>query len=323
MRSLLSLILIVAVLVLGAGTAQGQTAPEIPRIGMLATQSTPRDEQQNQAFLEGLKERGYIEGKNIIIEYRDPKGQRDLYPKLAAQLVRMKVTLIVAEGTTAIRHAMKATKTIPIVMVSGGNVVGRGFVNSTAHPGGNVTGLSSYMRGLNQRRLELFKETVPSISRVALINPRKRKGTRRRYEETAKSLGINLQVFQTFSPEELERAFAKITTFRPDALITVRAHLTHRFAKEIAEFAVTQRIPSMYHSASFVRAGGLMSYGMNYRWMWRRAAAYVDKILKGANPATLPVEPPQLELVINLKTARKIGVKIPPEILLEANEVIK
>ena len=322
MRSLLSLALIVTVLALDKGLAQGQQPAKIPRIGILAAGSSSSPTRR-QAFLRGLEGLGYVKGKNILVEYRYANGRRKHLPKLAADLVRLNVSVIVTSGPTTIKPAMQATQTIPIVMVGGGNVVGRGFVNSTARPGGNVTGISSYMKGLNQRRLELFKETLPSISRVALINPRKRKGTRRRYEETAKRLGINLQVFQTFSLEELDRAFAKIATFRPNALITVRAHLTLRFTKDIVEFAATHRIPSMYHSASFVRAGGLISYGVNYHRMWRRAAVFVDKILKGANPATLPVEPSQLELVINLKTARKIGVKIAPEILLEANEVIK
>ncbi|HEV8342653.1 MAG TPA: ABC transporter substrate-binding protein [Candidatus Binatia bacterium] len=318
MRTLIALLLIVSFLALAEQSARAQRPTQVPRIGILGSGPAFVAE-----FLQELRQLGYIEGKNIIVEYRFPKGNIELLPELAADLVRLKVSVIVASSPTASGPAIKATKTIPIVMVGGGDPVSRGFVESLSLPGGNVTGLSSDARGLDGKRLELLKETFPGIARVALLNPRRRKVSVDNYALAAKELGVDLETVDVQSPAEFARAFSKITLMSSDALITMREVLSIRHAQQITEFALKKRLPAMYESEEFVKAGGLMSYGVNYRALWRRAAVYVDKILKGANPAVLPVEPPQFEFVINLQTAKKIGRTIPPEILLEANEVIK
>ncbi|MBI4523624.1 MAG: ABC transporter substrate-binding protein [Deltaproteobacteria bacterium] len=317
MRTVAALLMTVLFLPLAKDAAGAQRQTQVPRIGFLGAARWSSD------FLEGLRQLGYIEGKNIIVDYRFRKGTIEVLPELAADLVRLKVAIIVTGGPTATGAAMKATKTIPIVVVGGGDPVGRGFVESLSMPGGNVTGLSEFAKGLHGKRMELLKETFPSTSRVALINSRTRARYIETYQRAARSLGVNLETVDVHSLHEFERAFARITTMRPDALTTVSDTLTIRHAKQIGEFALKKRLPSIYDSRQFVTAGGLMSYGVNYKAQWRRAAFFVDKILKGANPASLPVEPPQFELVINLATARKIGRPIPPEILLEANEVIK
>ena len=325
MKRIIPLSLIFMMLALGAGPARGQQPPEVPRIGLLVSGSpTPGHLRNRAALLSGLRELGYIEGKNIFIEYRYANGKRNLLPELAAELVRLKVAVIVPSGPTAIRHAMKATKTIPIVMPNGGSKpVKAGFVKSLGRPGGNATGVAREIEGVKAKRMELLKEALPSVSRVAVLNVRRRKGFLEEYKQVARVLGVDVESVEFSSNEEFEEALARIATMQPDALIIVRTTITLRHASKIARFALKNRIPSMNDNRYFVEVGGLMSYGADYLAMWRRAAVYVDKILKGANPATLPVERSQLEIVINLKTARKLGVTIPPEILLEANEIIK
>lgn len=325
MRTTVLLLLFVAVLAFVEGSAGAQRQPQVPRIGVLLSGPRPTlgGQPNRQLFLQGLQELGYVEGKNIVIEYRSANGKLDLLPDLAAELISLKVSVIVANAPTAIGSAIRETKTIPIVMVGGGNPVGRGFVKSLSVPGGNVTGLSGDVRGLDGKRLELLKEAFPGIARVAILNPQRRKVSVDNYERAAKALGVNVETVDVHSPAEFETAFLKLTSMRSDALITMRELLSIQYARQIAEFALKKRIPAMYESEEFVKAGGLMSYGVNYRAQWQRAAFYVDKILKGASPASLPVEPPQIQFVINLATARKIGRAIPPEILLEANEVIK
>jgi putative ABC transport system substrate-binding protein len=267
---------------------------------------------------------GYEQGRNIAFEYRQSKGQHDLLPNMAAELVRLRVDVIVANGPTAIGPAIKATKTIPIVMVGGGNPVSRGFVQSLSRPGGNVTGLSSDNAGVSGKRLELLKETLPFITRVALLNPEHRRMDRLgAYNRVAATLGFSIHSFAVDSSQDLEPALVKIAKMHPDALVTVRHTLTVNQSETIAEFALNHRLPSMHGAEEFTRAGGLMSYGLDYAASWRRAAFFVDKILKGTNPGTLPVEPTQLKFAINLNTAKRIGVVIPPEILLEANEVVR
>lgn len=325
MRSLLSVLLIVTVLVLDEGLAQGQQPAKLPRIGVLLVGSASSRTNQNtrEILLGGLRDLGYTEGKNIVIEYRYADGKHDRLTHLAAELVRLKVALIVAKGPNSTRYAIKATKTIPIVMVGSGNAVGRGYVKSLARPGGNVTGLSSFVEGVEVKRMELFKETFPSISSVAVLNSRKRKNSVREYQRAGEALGIDVQVVNFRKVEEVDIALTRIAAIRPNGLITIAHTFTIRNGKKIAQFALRNQLPSIFARKRNVSLGGLMSYHVNRPLMMRRAAVYVDKILKGANPAVLPVEPPKLELVINLKTAQRIGVKIPPEILLEANEVIK
>jgi len=323
MKSLLSLVLIVAVLALGNVPAIAQS--QLPRIGRLGGGRAAGKGANPKAFLQGLEELGYVVGKTILIEYRSYKGKRNLIPHLAAELVRLKVDLIFVSGPTALRPTMEVTKTIPIVTPNlGHDPVGWGFVKTLARPGGNVTGLSMGTKGLGSKRMELLKEAVPSVSRVVFLNPHRRSPTYLdEYKHAARKLGMELEVVNVRSHDDIEQAFVSITTMGADALIIERNSLTRRHPGQIGDFALKNRLPTMNNHRLFVKFGGLMSYGVNYPANWRRAAVYVDKILKGANPAILPVGPPQLELVINLKTAQKLGVNIPPEILLEANEIIK
>jgi putative tryptophan/tyrosine transport system substrate-binding protein len=317
MKTCLILLLVAAAVCSFDTSAHAQPAGKVARIGLLQFGQV-----EGVAFLRQLKQMGYSEGRNISLEYRWADGQHDLLPTLAADLVRLRVDVIVANGPTAIAPAIKAT--IPIVMVSGGNPVSRGFVQSLSRPGGNVTGLSSDNAGVSGKRLELLKETLPFITRVALLNPEHRRPDRiGEYNRVAAKLGISIHSFAVETSRDLEPAFVKIAMMHPDALVTVRHNLTVNHSEAIAEFAISHRLPSMHGAEEFVRAGGLMSYGLDYTASWKRAAVFVDKILKGANPGTLPVEPSPLKFAVNLNTAKRIGVAIPPEILLEANEVIR
>ena len=329
-KTSIPLLVVVVLLALAEGSASGQQPPELPRIGVLSlgAASTPRLQRHREAFLQELRKLGYVEGKTIVIEYR--YGRRpDLLSELAADLVRLKVSIIVTSIPPITKIAMNATKTIPIVMVNGGgNPVDRGLVESLARPGGNATGLSSYVDGLASKQMELFIEAFPSVSRVAVLF-RRRRGARsgkakiREFRQVAKALDVDIRPVLIRRPNELQKGFANIRVVPTDALITLLPGLT-RYAKQIAAFAIENRLPSMYESRLFVKQGGLMSFGLDSPATWRRAAGYVDKILKGADSATIPVEPPpRVELVINLKTARQIGVKIPPEILMQAHKVIK
>ena len=331
MKTIFPLLLVFALLVLAEGSARGQQPPELPRIGVLSqgAASTPRRQRDREAFEQELQKLGYVEGKTIVIEYQ--YGRRpDLLSELAADLVRLKVSLVVTSTAPVAKIAMNATKTIPIVMVNGGgNPVDRGLVESLRRPGGNVTGLYGRVKGLYGKRMELLIETFPSVSRVAVLfrrsrrRPRSGKAKIREFRKVAKALGVDIRPVLIRRPNELQKGFSNIRAVPPDALITLLPGLT-RYAKQIAAFAIENRLPSMYESRLFVKQGGLMSFGLDWPATWRRAAGYVDKILKGADPATLPVEPPpRVELVINLKTARKIGVTIPPGVLMRADEVIK
>lgn len=310
--------LIFSVLGLGTFCAAAQPPQQIHRIGLLSPGSeVPLD------FSRSLSELGYVVGKTIFIEIRNAGGKAENLPKLVIDLLDRKVSLIVASGPTAIGAAAKATQSIPIVMVGGGDPVLRGFVKHLSAPGGNVTGSSSSASGSDAKRLELLKESLPSLARVVVLNPLSRSRIPEGYPRAAKEFGIDFHIVDLRSVTELESALARVKALRPEAFITIRELITVDQAERIATFGLRERVPSMYESAEFVRAGGLMSYGVNRASQWLRAAVFVDKILKGANPATLPVEPPQLEMVINLRTAKQLGVTIPPEILLEANEVIK
>ncbi len=324
MKSLLSVLLIVTVLALDEGLAQGQQPAKIPRIGVLAngSASRPGNQQSRTELTKGLEELGYINGKNIIIEFRNAEGNRKLLPDLVAELIRLKVSVIIPTGPTAMRPTMKATKEIPIVIVAG-SPARWGWVTSRARPGGNITGLSSYVKGLVGKQMELLKEALPRVDRVAILKPLRRRRSIPDYQRAAQALGIELRPVDVPSRKDFDNAFTEITTMRPDVLISLRSTLTLGYARQIAQFALKNRIPLFADEEYFVESGGLMSYGVDFLGNWRRAAIYVDKILKGANPAFLPIEPPNLKFVLNLKTARKIGVTIPPEILLEANEIIR
>ncbi|MDH3445020.1 MAG: ABC transporter substrate-binding protein [Deltaproteobacteria bacterium] len=322
MKQVLSLFLIIAISASGTTPAAGQDPPKTPVIGYLAAGSGA--DHLRKELLLGLEQLGFVVGKNIRIEYRAAKGKRDRLPELIAELVQLKVDIIVPTGPTAIGPILKATKTIPIVMPNAGSdPVGAGFVKSLSEPGGNATGIAIGVPGLGSKKLELLKEALPSIRSVIFMNPHDRPHFLKEYNETAKTLGLKFDVVNVRSDGDIDEFFATVAMSRPDALIIERDSLTLRNAGKIGDLVLKHRIPTMNNQRIFVEKGGLMSYGVSYPANWRRSAVYVDKILKGANPATLPVEPPQLELVINLKTAEKIGVNIPPEILLEANEVIQ
>lgn len=310
---------------IGFSWSEGRAAERenIPRIGILLPGHAPP---LLAAFHRGLKKLGYIEGRNFFVEhpYWNYKETRARLPELAAELVNRKVALIVAHEPAAVVAAMKATKTIPIVTPdAGSDPVGSGFVKSLTHPSGNVTGLSTGSKGLAGKRLELLKEILPSAERVAFLNPQLTPTDANDYKTAAELLGLDLDVVDVRNDGDIPSALAQLTKKPPDALVIGHHFLTHRNAIQIGGFLLKNQIPAISSHKRYVRLGGLVSYGVNLPANWRRAAVFVDKILNGANPASLPVEPPQLELVISLKTAEKIGVKIPPEILLEASKVIK
>ena len=306
--------------------AEAQQAGMMWRIGYLQTppaSTTPiRD-----AFRQGLRDLGYVEGRNLVIEFRDAGAKPERLAALASELVRLKVDVIVATGTQAISAAKQATSVIPIVMTVSGDAVGTGLVASLARPSGNVTGLTLITPESAGKRLELLKEAFPRTSRVAVLwNPTDppRLLEYKQTQDAAKLLGLMLQSVEVRSSEELEGAFSAITRGAADALVTFSDPLTAVFRKRIVEFAATSRLPAMYGRREEVEDGGLMSYAPNFADLFRRAATYVDKILKGAKPADLTVEQPtKFELVINLKTAKVLGLTIPPSLLVRADEVIQ
>ncbi len=306
--------------------AQAQQPKNVPRIGYLQldSQRGPRDE----AFLQGLRDLGYFEGKNISIEYRgDPQRREEQLPGLAAELVRLKVDVIVALVPPAARAAKNATKTIPIVMRSTDDPVEAGYVASLAKPGGNITGVTSVGLELTGKRLELLKEVIPRLSRVGVLwDPNFPSGQRifKEAKVEAESLRVKLQSLEVRHPDDFESAFRAVTREHGQALVTLRNPLIVSQRKRLADLALKHRLPAIYDDREFVDSGGLMSYGTNLADLYRRAAYYVDKILKGTKPTDLPVEQPtKFELIINLKTAKQIGLTIPPNVLARADKVIK
>jgi putative tryptophan/tyrosine transport system substrate-binding protein len=303
-----------------------QQPTKIPRIGYLGSSATANPARR-EAFLQGLRELGYVEGKNIVIEWRYAEGKPDRERALAAELVRLKLDVIVTGGSTATRPAKAATVTIPIVMTQDSDPVGNGFVASLARPGGNITGLSNFAPELSGKRLELLREVVPKLSRVAVFGNATVPGNAQMLKETelaAGAFGVRLQYLEMRISKDLETAFRAANKSRSDAiLLLVRGPVALAY-REIAELAVKSRLPTIYSGREYVEAGGLMSYGVNLDDLDRRAATYVDKILKGAKPADLPVEQPtKFELIINLKAAKQIGLTIPPNVLVRADRVIK
>ena len=304
--------------------AEAQQPKKVPRIGILRTGSAP--DPFVEAFRQGLRDLGYVEGKSIAIEYRWAEGKNERLPDLAANLVRLKVDVIVAGGPGPILAAKQATSTIPIVMPAVVNPVGSGLIASLARPGGNLTGLASQTDELPGKWMELLKETLPRLSRVAvLLDPANDIGQLKASEAAARSLGVHLQVLKVASPDDFGTAFAEAQKNRADALITLASPFLYAHRTRLVEPAAKHRLPTMYNNADFVvGSGGLRSYGPSFPDMFRRAAVYVDKILKGAKPADLPVEQPmKFELVINLKAAKQIGLTIPPNVLARADKVIK
>ena len=306
-------------------SAEGQQPKKVPRIGYLINSPLAASAEFQDAFRQGLRDLGYIEGKNIVIEWRSGEQGRDRQRAIAAEFVRLNVDVIVAGGSGDIRAAREATSTIPIVMVIGGDVIGSGFVDSLAHPGGNVTGVTRLTRDLSGKRLELLKDAVPAMTRVGVLFDEGPKISLKEYETTARALKIQFQSFGVRAPNpDLDGAFQAAIKARTHALIVIHNSLIVRYPNRTADLAIKNRLPSMYEESQYTEADGLMSYSANNADSYKRAAVYVDKILKGAKPAELPVEQPtKFELVINLKTAKQIGLTIPPAMLLRANRVIR
>jgi putative tryptophan/tyrosine transport system substrate-binding protein len=315
---------LVTVLLLTQSVTQAQQPTKIPRIGFLPSAGDAGSPgTQVKAFQLGLRDLGYIEGKNILIEYRYGEGQAERIPSLVAELVQLKVDVLVVGSPGAVQEAKKASRTIPIVFVITQDPVAAGYVDSLARPGGNITGITRLTRDLSEKRLELLKEAVPTISRVGVIWSGAGSGFKR-YEAAARTLKIPLYSLEVRSPKpDFEGAFQAAKKAGANALVTVTNIRISAYLKRIAELANANRLPSMFERSEYVEAGGLISYGASDK-LFRRAAIYVDKILKGASPANLPVEQPtKFELVINLKTAKQIGFTIPPNILARADRVIR
>jgi putative ABC transport system substrate-binding protein len=311
-------------------SATAQQPKKVPRIGYLATSDAARESARAEGIRLALRELGHIEGQNIAIEYRHAKGKVDLVPELAGELVRLKVDIIlVSGGTRTIRAAKNATRTIPIVMTGlTGDPVEAGLVESLARPGGNVTGLSSLSRELAGKRLELLKEAVPKIARVAVLYEPAILGSLPEVREVlpaaARALGLTVRSWEVRAADGFDKVLASLNKQRPDGLYVSGGPLMTNNQKRIADFALKSRLPSTYPYREAVDVGGLMSYAADLADSYRRVAYYVDRILKGAHPADLPVEQPRkFELVINLKTAKQIGLTIPPEVLARADRVIR
>jgi putative tryptophan/tyrosine transport system substrate-binding protein len=308
-------------------TAEAQQPKKVPRIGLLSTVSSSSIASRIEAFRQGLRELGYIEGKSVVIEYRWAEGKLDRLPALVAELVRLKVDVIVSAGPLPTRAAKEATVTIPIVMTTDTDPVGNGFVASLARPGGNITGLSSLAPEISGKQLELLKEVVPKLSHVALLGNSTEPGNAQLLKETelaAGALAVQLQYLDVRNPKDIETAFRAASKGRADAVLVLTSQVFTSHRKQLVELAVKNRLPVTYFRREFVEDGGLMSYAVNQLDLDRRAASYVDKILKGAKPSDLPVEQPmKFEFIINLKTAKEIGLTIPPNVLARADKVIR
>ena len=308
--------------------AQAQQPAKIPRIGFLFGSSLSANSARHEAFRQGLRELGYVEGKNIVIDWRSAEEKLDRLPALAADLVRLKVDIIVTGGSSPTRAAKEATTTIPIVMAQDADPVGSGFVLSLARPGGNITGLSTLAPELNGKRLELLREIVPRLSRVAVLGTSTQPGNAQSLKEVelaAKAFGVKLQYLDVLNSKEITIAFRAATKGRADAvLMLLPGRVATSQRSQVVELAVKNRLPAIYNTAEWAEAGGLITYGTSITDLDRRAATYVDKILKGAKPADLPVEQPtKFEFIINLKAAKQIGLTIPPNVLVRADKVIK
>ena len=324
-----SSLLIAVVLLAVAVIAEAQQPKKVPRIGYLSNFDPATESTRSELCSQALRELGYIEGQNIAFEYRYAKGKLDRLPEFAAELVRLKVDIIMTGGAATIRAAKNATKTIPIVMTGGGlDPVAAGLVESLARPGGNVTGITTLARELGGKRLELLKEAVPKVARVTVLyDPTVRDSVldvKEVLPVAARALRLTIQPWEVRGTDDFEKVFSAMGKQRPDGLYATAGPLMRPNRKRIVDFALKSRLPSMYTSITFVDAGGLMSYGADDADSYRRVAIYVDKILKGAKPADLPVEQPtKFEFIINLKTAKQIGLTIPPNVLARADKVIK
>ena len=326
-KAALSSILIAVVLLVLGVIAEAQQANKIPRIGFLGNSTPALEENLVGSFREGLRDLGYVEGKNILVEYRWAEGNYDRFPALIGELVAQKVDIIVTAGTPASLAVKKAAPSIPLVMAAVGDPIGTGLIESLAQPGGNITGLSAIAADLEGKRLELLLEVIPKLSHVAgfwnpantfqVISEKEVQAAARTFKMKVLSLGVQ-------APEQFDNAFATIRREQPRALFVLADRIFLHNRARIMEFATKQRLPGVYAYLELVEAGGLMSYGPSYADMHRRAATFVDKILKGRKPSDLPVEQPtKFELIINLRAAKQIGLTIPPNVLARADKVIK
>ena len=313
-----------------ASLARAQQPKKVPQIGYLSNSDPVRESARSEAIRLALRERGYIEGQNIAIEYRYSEGKRARFHELAAELVRLKVDIIVAAGGAGVVDAAKnATKTIPIVMVGqGADPVEAGLIDSLAHPGGNVTGVTNLTGELGGKRLELLKEAVTKVARVAVLHESGSRASAREVKEllpvAARALKLTIQAWEVGASNDFDRVFAAMGKQRLDGLYVTGEPLMTTNQKRIVAFALKNRLPSMYASREGVDSGGLMSYGADIAESYRRVAYFVDRILKGTKPADLPVEQPmKFELVVNLKTAKQIGVTVDPNLLARANKIIR
>jgi putative ABC transport system substrate-binding protein len=318
-------VLLISLALTSVHLAEAQKQATTPRIGVLLLGAPPNA--NLDTFIQGLRELGYIEGKNILIEYRFAEGKQDRLPELAMELVRLKVDAIFTGGTRAIFALKQVTKTIPIVFFSTSDPIGTGVVASLAHPGGNITGISALASDLWPKRLELLKEISPKLSRVAMVWNKGSAGMNleaKATQEVAGPLGVTLQDRGVKDVNELDTVFALMIKDRPDGFLALMDPVLNFYQKRILDFLAQNRLPAIFESRDWVEAGGLISYGAVYSDAFRRAAALIDKILKGAKPAEIPVEQPtRFELVINLKTAKQIGLTIPPNVLARADKVFK
>jgi putative tryptophan/tyrosine transport system substrate-binding protein len=318
--------IVVVVIVLAVAVIAEAQQPKVVRIGFLGPTSAASNAERMEALRTGLRELGYLEGKNLVIESRWAEGKFDRLPELAAKLVRLNVDVILTAGTPGIRAAKNATTTIPVVMVSSGDPVAFGFVASLARPGGNVTGSSNFAPELSAKRVELLKETLPRVQRLGvLFNPANSINDRNlpAMEQTAKLLNIGLQRFEVRGAEEFKNTFSAITKQRIDAVALPEDDFLSANQTQVVEHVAKQRLPSIGR-AEFAEAGGLIGYAVNFVDLYRRAAIFVAKIVKGAKPADLPVEQPKkFDFIINLKAAKQIGLTIPPNVLARADKVIK
>ncbi len=304
-----------------------QQPTKIPRIGYLDAASLSVNAARIEAFRQGLRELGYVEGKNIVIEWRSAEGKLDRLPALASELVGLKVDIIVSAGVSVTRAAKEATSTIPIVMAQDADPVGSGTVASLARPGGNITGLSTLAPELSGKRLELLKEIVSKLSRVAVLGTSPQPGyaqVLKEIELAAGALKVKRQYLDVLGSKDIETAFRAATKGRAQAVLVLSSPVLVSQRKQVADLAAKNRLPAIYPRTEYTEAGGLMSYGANTPDMFRRAATYVDKILKGQKPADIPVEQPmKFEFIVNLKAAKQIGLTIPPNVLVRADKVIK
>lgn len=318
---------LLAMIVALSASAEAQQPKKVWRIGYLGAASASVNAARIEAFRQGLHEVGYVEGKNIVLEYRFADGKLDRLPALAADLVGLDVDIIVSGGARATRPAKEATGTIPIVMTNDPDPVGDGFVGSLAQPGGNVTGLSTLSSELSGKRLELLKEIVPRLSRLAVLRVPNNPGNSQAFRETelaAKALSVRSQYLDVTGTKTIEIAFREATKGRADAVLLLGGSVFVLQRKQIAALAVKSLLPTIHYRHEFVEDGGLISYATSLTDLSRRAATYIDKILKGAKPADLPVEQPtKFELVVNLTAAKQIGLTIPPNVLARADKVIR